>query len=247
MIKMFKLVDSDWKDILVAFDTITTMEDECKIEINQEGIKLTAMDKNHVVFIELILDEQKFDIYECTENKTIHIDTRKLLQVLKIGNQDDIMTWILNENKLQITFEGSMTTQLSIPVIDESYQVPPKPKLDLPIQVNIPGKLFKEAMIHISEFSEKVRIDVDEKTIQMSSLSDFGEDCKVRYDHFREIDEVTRSDYSSILLKNIAKADKFEPILTLEMGEYTPMVATYQNKDETKSLSFIVAPRVAED
>ena len=68
---MFSVKMTDAKLFRDAVNAISTLIDEATFSIDQEGIKLRAMDPSRVAMIDFAMQKTAFDEYVCTENLKI--------------------------------------------------------------------------------------------------------------------------------------------------------------------------------
>lgn len=85
------------------------LTDTC-IEFDDTGMKIVAMDSNHVVLVHLKLDASKFELYHCEGRINIGVNMLNLHKLIKTINNNDMLTMFIESedmNHLCIKIENS--------------------------------------------------------------------------------------------------------------------------------------------
>lgn len=93
------------------FEGIKEIITEANIIFTPRGIELYALEQSHTMIINLILDSDKFEKYECKNNEVIGLNIMNFYKILKHASNDDIISLYINENdrsKLKIKRENSI-------------------------------------------------------------------------------------------------------------------------------------------
>ena len=143
---MFKIELSNGSLIKDAFDAISTMVDEVVCVIDNDGFRLTAMDRSHISFVSLDLKPTVFDEFECTVPEKVVLDTDEFMKVLKRMKNSDILRLTNDEGNLIIRYIGDAEREFKIRFIDSEYDIPQPPTLEPPVAVTVPSGLMKDAL-----------------------------------------------------------------------------------------------------
>lgn len=166
----------------------------------EDGIYMDAIDRSHITFVHLELKNELFDEYSVDGEEKINIDTEELVKVLKRVRSTEIITLETDENNLIISIENDAKRSFRIRLIDISYEKPKTPKLDLPVSVEVPVDVLRDAIRDLEMFNDKIVFEVDENKLLITGESEFG-DVKIEYPHAEEVDSKVRSVYSLEKLK----------------------------------------------
>lgn len=226
------------------FNPITAIVEEIEIKADNEGIRLNAMNKGHTTFIHLHLEDAIFDEYECTEPERICVDTGELMKILKRAKTRDTVKWMTDEGNLQIVFDGEAKRTFKIRLIDIEYESPEPPRINLPVQVNIPVTLLKDMVDDVSLYSDKIHLHADEDYLKASADGDFG-DARIEYVHGCRVDDSVESVFSLEMVRDMLRADKVSSSVTLYLGDTVPLRLVF-DVNGGGELSFILAPRIEE-
>ena len=66
-----------------CLETICIIIDELVFEADSEGIRLRALDKSHISFIDMEWKSILFDTYQCKEPCSFTVDASELLKIIK--------------------------------------------------------------------------------------------------------------------------------------------------------------------
>lgn len=228
-----------------VFDTISHIVDECKLEFDNLGMRINALDKSHIVFISLEFKYHLFDTYEVPDPESVFIDTLQFLNVLKRCKNDNVLKMETNDNNLILTFEGDATKTYHIRLIDNDYEVAKPPAIVLPVKVNAPSNLIKDTLSDMELFSENFKISVDEDYIRLFTDGQIG-DTEMKYLHGANIAEYVKSSYSIDKVKDIFRCSKLSEEVELDIGNDMPIVITFRLVTGDGLVSFLLAPRLEE-
>ena len=70
--------------------TVGSLVDEAKLNINEDGIQIKAVDPSHVAMIETNLAKSAFDSYEAKDME-MGLDIDKFKNVLTVAGKDDMV------------------------------------------------------------------------------------------------------------------------------------------------------------
>lgn len=209
----------------------------------EDGIYMDAIDRSHITFVHLELKNELFDEYSVDGEEKINIDTEELVKVLKRVRSTEIITLETDENNLIISIENDAKRSFRIRLIDISYEKPKTPKLDLPVSVEVPVDVLRDAIRDLEMFNDKIVFEVDENKLLITGESEFG-DVKIEYPHAEEVDSKVRSVYSLEKVKEMLKAYKFSDRVIVSLGNDTPLDLTFELPEGEGRLTFLLAPRL---
>lgn len=242
----FKCEINDVKLIQSIFDAISKIVDEVQLQTDSEGVRLNALDRGHIAFVNLVMKVSAFDEFICDEPEKINIDTNELMKVLKRSKSDDRVLMSLDEGNFIITFEGEAKRTFKIRLIDLEYDSPKPPVLLYASSVDVPFKILKDACADIKLFSNKINIKTDAEKIYFYTTGQFG-DSRTEYGHDSIINEEAESVFSLERVEEMLKADKVTDTLNIELGNDMPISLHLKNLSEDILLNFLLAPRIEQE
>jgi proliferating cell nuclear antigen len=84
-----------FKILIEALKELLT--DTC-IEFDETGLKIVAMDSNHIVLVHLKLEASKFEYYYCKSRTTIGVNMLNMHKLIKTINSNDTLTMFMDSN-----------------------------------------------------------------------------------------------------------------------------------------------------
>ena len=242
----FKLELSDNKVFKDAFESIRKIIDEVTIECDSEGMRLKALDRSHITFVNLEFKATLFDEYICTVPEKINVDTEELTKVLKKCKTSDILQLTVDEGNLILIFEGDATRKFKIRLIDLEYEPATPPMIDYPVNLNISTQVMKNALGDMELFSDKLIFTVDPDYLKISTDGNMG-DVEVSYIHGENVDQVYRSMFNLDKLKAMMDASSLSEQCELCLGDSLPLTLTFKLVTGDGELGFLLAPRIETD
>jgi len=227
-----------------AFDSISHIVDEVELSFSQdEGMRLCALDKSHITFVELEFKPTLFDEFDCGTPEKIIIDTIKFMNILKRMKNDDILKLGLDEGNFIITFEGDATRKYNLRLLDSEYDSPQPPRVDFPVSVKTRSSVVKDGIGDMELFSKHCKFSVDQDYFIVSCDGEFG-DTNVKYLHGENVNEYVESKLSLDKLKDIFRASKISEECIINIGNNMPVGVEFHLISGDGCMKFLLAPRL---
>ncbi|HQQ25388.1 MAG TPA: DNA polymerase sliding clamp, partial [Methanomassiliicoccales archaeon] len=102
-------------DILKGIvDVVSTLIDEAKFKISDNGIQLKAVDPAHVAMIDLTLSKDAFEQYSAAETD-LGLDLEKLKEVIRLSKSGDIIEMRQDEERGRLVLMvGNVTRRMNL-------------------------------------------------------------------------------------------------------------------------------------
>lgn len=254
------------EDMMSALATVTTLVDEAKIRINENGMDIKAVDPANVGMVEMHLDSDAFDRLETgldddaeTNEVLLGVNLNNFTSQLKdiadepVGDEDQTLHIELDEKtrKLSIwSVPGSMefTTALIDP--ESIRQEPDLPQMDLPGQVQVMSNYLAHAIKTSDKYSEHVSagMNEDDQTFYMSAEGDTDDWNAVLDESHFSVQSLTAATVASTFSLNyfddIRKGIPDDVPVTIELGEEFPVRLLFSFLDSNADITYMIAPRI---
>ncbi len=231
----------NFKTVMIATEQFLQ---EIKLEADSDGIRFRGLDKSHIAFIGLNIEESYFDEYEIDEPENMIIDTSELIKVLKRAKNDDILTCTFTDDGLKLVFSNDNTKRtFTIRAIDMDYESPSMPNITYPVSLTVDYKTLNELLKDAELYDNKVKFHTKDYDLNLISKGDLGE--------YQSDIELMNSvgEYESIFgldfLKNFFKINISKEI-NINMGNDMPIFFELEDEFGLK-VDFLLAPRIEED
>ena len=158
---MFRLKVADAKLLRDMTTAISILVDEATFKIDQEGIKLRAMDPSRVAMVDFEWPKTVFDEYECTEPTKMCINISELLKLLRRAGKDEFVELSLDEKtgRLQVKITGKYTRNFTMPTLEASEEEVPTPKITFNVKAKVTTEGLTRAIEDAQLVSDHVRIE----------------------------------------------------------------------------------------
>ena len=237
---------SNNKIIRDCVETVCIIIDELCFECDSESIRLRALDKSHITFLDLEWKEHLFDMYQCSEPCSFTVDASELLKIIKRIRSDDVLSMGLDEGNLILTYSGDSTRTFKLRLIDVEYETPVPPKVEYPVHLNIPTDVFTDAISDAELYGEKISLSCDNDYFITSADGEFGVNHN-RYLHGESIGDYVKSTYSIPKIKEMLKGKSLSHEVQLGLGNDLPLTLEYHSPTNDYKLGFLLAPRLKVD
>jgi proliferating cell nuclear antigen len=247
---MFKAIVSA-ETLRGALDSVSVLVDECKINLNEDGLAIRAVDPANVGMVDLTLDVEAFESYE-TDGGVIGVNLARLEDFVGMADSDQLVQLELDEEtrKLHVRIDGLEGT---LALIDpESIRKEPDiPDLDLPATIVVEGRDIDRAVKAADMVSDHIAlgVDADEELFYVDAAGD-TDDVHLELTREDLIDLVAgeaRSLFSLDYLKDMNKAIPKDAEVEIELGEEFPVKLHFDIAEGKGQVTFMLAPRIQSD
>lgn len=240
------------RDFKKVINATSNLVDEICFEVDETGIKASAMDPSHVALVSMAMPKEVFENYE-GDIHDIGIDLEALKKIMARGKGDEKLILDLDEekNKLNVTFKSNVTRKFSIALYDVSSSNLKVPDISYPNQVSIKAGAFVEALKDAELVNDHITLKMDKDSFIVYSKGDLNQSETV-FDSNLEDDEKTiaefnmsepsRSTFNLAYLKDLTKSTAAEDLLKIYLGSDMPVKIEYEVSGS--KLVFLLAPRI---
>jgi len=239
-----------------ALTSVSVLVDECKLNLTQQGFKISAVDPANVGMTTIELSTAAFESYTLdTENNnglTIGVNLDRFGDVIGMADTGQLAHFRLDPKtrKLHITIDGLEYT-LALIDPDAIRQEPDLPDLDLSAEVHISPQDIDRAITAADMVADHIALGVDpDESLFYASAEGDTDDVHIELNEETLID-LSPGDAHSLFsldyLKDINKAFRSADELQLTLDIEHPVMFEYEFADQTGTAVFMLAPRIQSD
>lgn len=230
-----------------AIEAVSTIVDEAKFHITQDGLAARAVDPANVAMVSFDLKKEAFEAFSATDGE-IGVDLTRLNDILGMAAKDDRIELNLNEEtrKLEIR-TGGLAYTLSLLDPTSIRKEPKVPNLELPAKVVLNGAELKRAVKAAEKVSDHMALGVMDKAFYVEAEGDLD---KVRLDipatslislqSTGNVRSLFSLDYLNDLAKSLGKAEQ----VSIDLGTDYPVKFTFNVAGGNGTATYLLAPRI---
>ena len=240
-------------------DAVKEMVNEVVLDCTQDGIKMQAMDNSHVALVHFFLNSEKtFSSYRCNVPINIGINVVALQKILKLCNNEDILTLSKNEKEdsLTLLFEspnGSKISQFSLSLLEIDQEILSIPDVEYKTYFSMSSQELLRIFRDFKDIADTITISSDCKSgIKFSFCSDTTRGT-IALSHNNSMDdsspptvikviESTSASFSSRYLMMFTKGSLMSPMVNLCLSNDLPLSIEYTFSEGT--LKYFMAPKM---
>ena len=234
-----------------SIDVISALVGECRLHIDEAGIKTRAVDTSNVAMVSLELDADAFQSYSATEME-IGLDIAKMKNILgMVGKSEPIDLELDAEGrKLQISFRSY---RYSISLLDTKTirKDPNPPTLSLPAVVKITGDALNNAIKAAAVVSDKIALKVDPERAVFIMIAEGDTDnikLELGKDDLEFVESAeARSLFSLDYLKDMGKVIGRANTVEIRLGIDHPVQFIFTIAQDKGRVTYLLAPRIEAD
>ncbi|BDC36159.1 MAG: DNA polymerase sliding clamp [Candidatus Methanoliparum thermophilum] len=247
---MFKaLINGDV--IKNALMGVSILSNDVKMNFNDEGIYIKAVDDANVCMVSLNLKKDDFDYFDASSS-SIGLNIKTAYDLLKDAKKGEPIEIELLEKDSKIKFSmGNLSYSLVLLNIDAIKKEPKTPKIDLPVEAVINGEDFKKAVKAAEKISDYIIFNADNEGLKISSKGNMRDmflsipkEELMKYS-IKEGNSV-RSMFSLEYVSEIAKVFTNQEDVELHIGNDFPILMKSNIAKHEGFIEYLLAPRVEE-
>ena len=227
-------------------NVVSTLVDEVKLGVGQDGLSLKAVDPAHVAMVELKLSKDAFEELKASSGE-LGIDIEKLKDVLKLAKSGDVLHMEHNEdqNKLVLTL-ANITRRMSL--VDTTGMSDPKvPNLAYPAKVSLSVDDLSQGIRASEAVSDHIALKLANDGFELACEGDTDSvSLKLKKDLLKslEVKEAARSLFSLDYFSNMIRAIPAGQDVTLNLGNDYPVRVEFKIADGDGTVMYLLAPRI---
>ena len=150
--------------IRILIEALKEILTDGNITIDNNGIKLIAMDSTHSVLIHLKLEAQNFEYFKCNKPITIGINMLNLFKLIKTMTNSETLTLFIeknNENQLGIIIHNSeknSQTTYKLNLLDIQMDEINIPPAEFETELTLPSYDFQKIIRDMINIGEDIEI-----------------------------------------------------------------------------------------
>lgn len=166
--------------IRILVESIKDILTDVNLHINEEGIKLIAMDGAKAAVVYLKLESNKFEKYLCLESFMAGINMASLFKILKcIKNSDSLTFYVTKEcpTKFNVKIENSEKRSCiisSLKLLDIDEDIISIPDIEFDTILTIPSHDFQNYIRDLSQITNTLKIQSKDNNFILSGEGDFA-------------------------------------------------------------------------
>jgi len=239
-------------DFKRAIKAIATLIDEGTFTVDDEGLKLRAMDPSRVAMVDFLWGREAFEEFECDEPTKICVNLGELMKILKRAGRGEIVEFSLDETsgRLKITITNGYSRSFQLPILETvEEELPGELKIPFTAKITMGAKELRQAIEDAKLASDHIRIEASKEGVTFKASGDvtamsvdFPRDSEAITKF--EVDEETQAAFGLAYLLDIVKAaSALSEVVSIEYATDKPIKLDFKLPYEGK-LVFYLAPRV---
>lgn len=260
---MYAKIDPD--SLLDALEPVTTLVDEAKIHVTENGLFTKAVDPANVGMVDMHLDADAFEMLtlpDGTDELVLGVNLNRLTRQVKdinsepVGDEAQTLHIDLDESTRKITMwanPGSMEFTMALIDPDSIRQEPDIPDMDLPGHIELEESYFAHAVKTAKNYADHITIgmDADNSVFTMAAIGD-TDDWQANLDDAHTcVDSLSAatvtSTFSLDYFDDIRKGLQSDVMIRMEIGDDFPIRMMYDFLDSNVSVTYMIAPRIEDD
>ncbi len=241
--KMFRAKMKETRILKKIVEAIKDMVTDANIECSPKGMVMQAMDSAHVSMTQLILPAHGFEEYLCEKSLNVGVNFDMMWKVIKGERNDTSVVMRTKEGADTLNFEfcndtgtRKSTKKLNLLDIEADLLGIPEER-DTAFQITMDAREYQEICRDLTDLSNVVYIEAADGAIFFRGTGDIGSGHKMlKQDENTDIEihESISRQFSHRYLCLVGKGAPLAAKITIEVGNDTPLVATYEIEGDCK-------------
>lgn len=227
-----------FSDVISIISELVT---EVKIQFNNEGMSIIAIDPANVAMVSFLLPKKSFKEFQ-SGDETLGVNLDNLKAVLRRARPGSILSMENYENTIKLDIFDKVKRSFSLALIEIEAEDKKLPKLEFLSQIQMyPGDLVDaiEDCLIVADSCTFIA-SPDSFIIEASGLNSAR--AEFSSDELKIISGKSKAKYSLEYLQKFIKASKISDRVFVNFSSDHPLKLEFKN--DSLELSFILAPRV---
>lgn len=251
-------VFEDIKKVAAAFDGISQFRPDAYVTFSKDGLLLSTIDKQHVMFIDLLCCTSDMVGSTVTDTTRMHFDIKALASTLKLAVKRGNVTLSIEqtgaERALRVEVEGSEFAVNQAPHDTRLADADLEPCKDAPTaEVTMTCKEAKRIFKELLSFNSDVLVSCspDKQTVTLSCEGNKGSAMMQIKEGSEGVQEIiihsaVTQKFDCKFLQKIIKQDVGNKIVTIRLRKGMPIEVCHAMSDDSH-MAFHLAPKCSED
>lgn len=183
--KLFEFQTVQSHSLKTLFEVLKDVLTDVNIIFDETGIKIMAMDGNHVALIHLKLEAENFEYFYCKEKTMIGVCMMSFYKLMKtISNSDTVTMYMEQDNTDQLHIsirnaEKNSMTNFSLKLLDIDEEELSIPDVDIDCIVTMNSNEFQKLCRDMTNIKDVIRITSEGDKITFSAEGDFAKQTTI--------------------------------------------------------------------
>ncbi len=235
-------------------DTISKISANVNIECDENGLSLQTMDDTHVSLISLFLSKNFFDLFECTDKKTLGIDILQFQKILKCGIDYDSLTLKTDDQMTTLTFQFESSDQYFMFKMNLINYVGEKltiPEVEPNATIKMPSKKIQKIFNDLHELGDYINISVNKDVATFSIITSGGSGFvrldSSSYEVKSNCATLVELDVGLLYLNLIDNVSDISEKVVIKLTKDLPLLLDYELDNNFGYIRYYIAPRVSDE
>lgn len=233
----FKTVQSH--SLKTLFEVLKDILTDVNIIFDENGVKIMAMDGNHIALIHLKLEADKFESFYCKQKTMIGVSMISFYKLMKTISNSDIVSMSMDEDNtdiLNIHIENpdkNTKTNFNLKLLDLNEEELDIPDVEIDCIITMGSNEFQKLCRDMTHLKDTVCISSQNNQISFSCEGDFAnwETIIGETNHGltfnKESDECISGEYSLKYINLFTKSTNLCSTIELYLKKDYPLIMKY--------------------
>lgn len=222
-------------------EIISELVIEVKINVDEKGLSITAMDPAKVSMVHFLLPKSSFSLFEVGE-ETLGVNLDSLKRILKRTGTSSSLLIEKEENFLRIQIQDRINRNFHLSLIDVETEEKEIPDLEFAAEVEIKSQDLIDAVEDCSVVSDACSFVVKDGKFIIEAKGLNSAQAEFSVDEAKIKAQDCKSRYSLEYLQKFIKSSKLFDVTLLRFANEHPL--RFDVKNNFMEILFILAPRV---
>ncbi len=158
-----------WRYIIASIEKIL---DEGVFILDEEGMRLRALDAARIAMVDLFYPASAMTDYEVEGEESFGVSFGVLAKVLRRARKEDQLELRIGDSSIDIIFLGRGVRRFRIPQISLTYEKPGEPRIGFTVTARMMATTFREAVRVVEPVADIITLAASEDKFIMRGVGD---------------------------------------------------------------------------
>lgn len=234
---MFEVELSNVEPFRNLVKALSVIVEEGGFRMDEEQVKLLAMDPSHVAMVDFELPKEFFDRYACEGESRLSLNMGEFLKFLDRVERDEQLRIRLDAEQARLELQckrGRHTRRFSMPILEPMEEEVPSPKIFFKSSARLLTQSLRRAVRDAALVSEHVKVEIAADECRVSAAGDMGSASSVWERGADDLLELRAEEASgatftlSYLQDIISAASVSSEVATVELSTDMPVKLSFE-------------------
>ncbi|AFH43230.1 DNA polymerase sliding clamp subunit [Fervidicoccus fontis Kam940] len=243
-----KIVYPDAKIFKSLFESMSKLIDEIRLEINENGLEIRAIDSANVALMSVSFPKESFSEFIINEKKSVGLNLSTLVKMMKRVRKEDRFEIEINEDEISLRLIGTTKREFKVNNLEVAIPEIPEGGIEFSTRLKVISETLKHALKDLELVGNQAIFEFDgNEKLMISSVGEGKYEMQLTKSSGSIIEVISgnpaKSTYSVEYLLNLLSLTKIADTISISFSSQMPIKLEI-DLPTGGNISYLLAPAI---